>query len=74
MQVLRFLKNRLVYSRNYSPGFMVTLPRLKALSRVVVRHLEVRWEGLRQVAHDVMLPAGRLLNQSDDGSPITSGK
>jgi hypothetical protein len=53
---------------------MVTLPRLKALAG----QLYVAWKfdvkAWDRSAHDVMLPTGRLLSQSDNASPITSGK
>jgi sulfur carrier protein ThiS len=61
-------------SRNRSSGFMVILPRLKALPG----RLYVAWKfdvkAWDRSAHDVMLPAGRLLSQSDYVSPITNGK
>jgi hypothetical protein len=53
---------------------MVTLPRLK----VLLGRLYVAWKfdvkAWDRSAHDVILPAGRLLSQSDGASPITSGK
>jgi sulfur carrier protein ThiS len=49
-------------------------PEVEGIAGAIVRHLEVRREGLRRSAHDVMLPTRRLLSQSNGAFPITSGK
>jgi hypothetical protein len=53
---------------------MVTLPKLKALSGQLYVAWKFDMKAWERSAHDVPLPAGRLLSQSDDASPIISGK
>jgi hypothetical protein len=53
---------------------MVTLLRLKALQGQLYAAWKFNLKAWDRMTHDMMLPAGRLLSQSDGASPITSGK
>jgi hypothetical protein len=53
---------------------MVTLPRLKALPGRFYIACKFDMKARDRLAHNAMLPAERLLSQSDGASPITSGK
>jgi hypothetical protein len=49
-------------------------PEVEGVSRVIIVTWKFEVKAWDRSAHDLMLPAGRLLSQSDGMSPITSEK